>query len=121
MNLPGENEILESLKQDKFDIFQYDEIIDIHIEKTYDEVSEKYLYQGHLIVTDGINKIKIEMTNIRGDFRFYCGDHLSGFDIEDCSDRGYEFEHRYRLYDFENHDNLNIYCEDLYLSLMCEL
>lgn len=118
MFLPGEKEILKSLNQDTFDIFQYDEIIDIHIEKEYDEVYKTYMYKGHLIVTDGCNKIKIEMTNLRGDFRFYLGDHLDGFTIEDCSDRGYEIENKYHLFDFENYDNLNIFCENLFLSLL---
>ena len=70
MILPGEKDILKTLNQDAFDIFQYDEIVDIHIQKKYDEISEMYMYKGYLIVTDGNHKIKIELNNIRGDFRF---------------------------------------------------
>ena len=118
MILPGEKDILKTLNQDTFNIFQYDEIVDIHIQKEYDEISEMDMYKGYLIVTDGNHKIKIELNNIHGDFRFYLGDHLDGFTIEDCSDRGFEIENKYHIYDFEDYDNLNIYCEDLFISLV---
>ena len=43
---------------------------------------------------------------------------IDGFDIEDCIVKGYESENRYHIYDYESYDNLNIYCEDLYISLI---
>ena len=43
MILPGEKDILKTLNQDTFDIFQYDEIVDIRIQKKYDEISEMYM------------------------------------------------------------------------------
>jgi hypothetical protein len=118
MALPGENEILTILNVKNLNLCQYDEVIDIHIEKTYDDISSTKTYNGYLIVTDGYNKIKIDMKKIKNHFSFYFGDHLDGFDIEDCIAKGYESENRYHIYDYESYDNLNIYCEDLYISLI---
>ena len=46
------------------------------------------------------------------------GDHLEGLEIEDCIGKGYESENRYHIFDFENYDNLTVYCEKLYISLI---
>lgn len=118
MALPGEKEILTILNVKNLNLCRYDEVIDIHIEKTYDDISSTQTYNGYLIVTDGYNKIKIDMKKIKNHFSFYFGDHLDGFDIEDCIVKGYESENRYHIYDYESYDNLNIYCEDLYISLI---
>ena len=39
MALPGEKEILTILNVKNLNLCRYDEVIDIHIEKTYDDIS----------------------------------------------------------------------------------
>ena len=58
------------------------------------------------------------MINIHGSFNFYFGDHIECLDIVDCFSRGFESENRYHIYDIEDSNNLNIFCEDILLSLL---
>ena len=118
MSLPGEKEVLRILNVDKLNLCQYNEVIDIHIERKYDSISSAKTYNGYFTVTDGCNKLKIDMKNIKNQLSFYLGDHLEGFDIEDCIAKGYESENRYHIYDFESYDNLTVYCEEIYISLI---
>ena len=46
MALPGEKEILTILNVKNLNLCRYDEVIDIHIEKTYDDISSTKTYNG---------------------------------------------------------------------------
>ncbi|MBR1390198.1 MAG: hypothetical protein IJ567_01885 [Lachnospiraceae bacterium] len=120
MGIPGEDQVLKQLKEDDNSIrfWEFNEILELRIEQIYDDELCANIYIGEFIVTDGQHKLKIEMKGIHGNLKVYVGTHMQGFVVEDCISKGFQNDNRYHLTDFENTDDLSIYCSDVYLSVV---
>ena len=119
MKLPGEDDILRKLNQDSLDLYEYTDIVEVHINRIEGDFNKDY-YQGFIVVSDGINNIKIYMKNIHGDFKIHLPSEIEIFTIDNCVSRGFESDNRYHLTDLEYSDTIDIWCEDLKLSLFEE-
>ena len=116
MKLPGEDDILRKLNQNSLDLYEYTDIVEVHINRIEGDFNKDY-YQGFIVVSDGINNIKIDMKNIHGDFKIHFPSGIEIFTIDNCVSRGFESDNRYHLTDVEYPDTIDIWCEDLELSL----
>lgn len=116
MKLPGEDDILRKLNQNSLDLYEYTDIVEVHINRIEGDFNKDY-YQGFIVVSDGINNIKIDMKNIHGDFKIHLPSGIEIFTIDNCVSRGFESDNRYHLTDLEYSDTIDIWCEDLKLSL----
>lgn len=116
MKLPGEDDILRKLNQNSLDLYEYTDIVEVHINRIEDDFNKDY-YQGFIVVSDGINNIKIDMKNIHGDFKIHLPSRIEIFTIDNCVSRGFESDNRYHLTDVEYPDTIDIWCEDLKISL----
>ena len=63
MKLPGEDDILRKLNQNSLDLYEYTDIVKVHINRIEGDFNKGY-YQGFIVVSDGINNIRIDMKNI---------------------------------------------------------
>lgn len=89
-------------------IFDYDKYFD-------------YIKCIELLLTDseGRYKIKMLLYNVSGDLSFdICNGFYSGFNIDDCSDMGYESDCRFRLNSFEQDIDFTLYCEKIKVELL---
>lgn len=100
----GHNILELSYKQ----VFDYDKYFD-------------YIKCVELLLTDSKSRYKIKMFlyNVSGNLNFdIFNGFYSGFNIEDCSDMGYESTCKFCIKSFEHDIDFTLYCEKIKVELL---
>lgn len=58
MKLPGEDDILRKLNQNSLDLYEYTDIVKVHINRIEGDFNKDY-YQGFIVVSAGIKENRL--------------------------------------------------------------
>lgn len=94
--------------------YRYGNVLALSLRRVTDPERWRPRYDGELILCDdsGEDQLRLTLIGITGDFSFCVGQSISGLQILDTREAGYEPEARYHIRDFEEGD-IELFCRDI--------
>lgn len=120
-NIEGIDILQKELPEELQYWHKWGKIAELHYKHIYSEEYCDYISCIKMILQNSqeIHSIRLFLFNVNGEISFdmYNG-FYSGLTIEDCSDKGYEKNCKFRISSFEQDIGFEIYCEKIKAELI---
>lgn len=94
-------------------------ILGVQCRRVTDEESWLPRYDGELFLSDSAGELQVRLSlwGIVGEFSFCVGQEISGLQLLDTKEWGYQTDARYLIRDFEE-NNITLYCRDIQVEVL---
>ena len=94
-------------------------VLSVGIHRCRDPENWRYRYDGELVLSDcaGTVRVRLTLENVTGDLSLCVGREISGLQILDTREWGYQADCRYQIRDYEEND-IAIYCQGIKVEVL---